>query len=67
MKHKLEIIFDDRTGKVGLAGPLNNKVLCYGMMELAKHAMATSAFKPSDKPIEEEILVQEADKSGASH
>lgn len=59
MKHKLEIIFDDRTGKVGLAGPLNNKLLCYGMMELAKQAMASGAFKPSDKPLEEEALAAE--------
>lgn len=50
MKHKLEIMFDDVTGKMAFAGPLTNKVLCYGMIELAKEAMAKDGFKPSATP-----------------
>lgn len=65
MKHKLEILFDDKTGRVALAGPLNNKLLCYGMMELAKQAMGTGAFKPSDKPIESESEQVQEQVAGA--
>lgn len=66
MKHKLEIIFDDETGKTFFSGPLNNKVLCYGMMELAKQAMARDSFKPLDvKP--ESMQDSKPEPAGATH
>lgn len=33
---ELHITFDQQTGNVQVTGPLPNKLLCYGMLELAK-------------------------------
>lgn len=32
----LTITFDETTGKLGLEGPIQNKILAYGLLELAK-------------------------------
>jgi len=38
---KLEILFDQLTGQVMVNGPINNAILCYGMLESAKDAIQT--------------------------
>lgn len=58
MKHKLELVFDDQTGHLALAGPLQNKLLCYGMLELAKEAMGNKEFKPTSLPSVEEKEIE---------
>ena len=35
----LTINFDQTTGAVRVDGPIENRLLCYGMMELAKEAI----------------------------
>jgi hypothetical protein len=35
----LTITFDQTTGQVGVNGPIQNPLLCMGMMEMAKHAI----------------------------
>jgi len=38
MPIELKITLDD-TGQISLAGPLDNKLICYGLLELAKEAV----------------------------
>lgn len=38
MPVQLTITLDD-TGQISLAGPLDNKLVCYGLLELAKEAV----------------------------
>jgi hypothetical protein len=38
MRQQLTITLDEQ-GNVGINGPINNKVLCYGLLELAKDAL----------------------------
>ena len=33
---ELHITFDQQTGNVQVTGPLPNKILCYGMLDMAK-------------------------------
>lgn len=40
MPAQLVITLDDQ-GKLGLQGPINNKLLCYGLLELAKDAIVS--------------------------
>jgi hypothetical protein len=35
----LAITFDQTTGQVGVNGPIQNPLLCMGMMEMAKNAI----------------------------
>jgi hypothetical protein len=39
----LVLTLDPMSGQVHLSGPLQNRMLCYGMMELAKDALRTLA------------------------
>jgi hypothetical protein len=39
----LTITFDQLTGQVGVAGPIQNPLICYGMIECAKNAIAELA------------------------
>ena len=37
---KIEILFDQATGAMSMSAPLNSKILCLGVLELAKkHVM----------------------------
>lgn len=36
---RLEILFDQLTGQVAVNGPINNAMLCYGILESAKDAI----------------------------
>lgn len=36
---KITIVFDTETGKVSVDGPINDKLLCFGLLELAKNAI----------------------------
>lgn len=36
---KLTITLDAMTGQVNVSGPINDRLLCFGMMELAKQAI----------------------------
>ena len=42
---ELMITMDNQTGAVGVNGPIHNKILCLGMLELAKQAIL--AFDPT--------------------
>lgn len=39
MVHELTIRYNDQTGDINLTGPIPNKILCYGMLEMAKNAV----------------------------
>lgn len=45
MDIKLEITMNVETGNVNVSGPVENKGLCYGMLEMARDAIKD--FKPS--------------------
>ena len=38
---EVSITFDETTGLLGINGPTQNKMLMYGLLELAKEAVAT--------------------------
>lgn len=40
---KLEIVFDQATGDISVAGPMQNALLCYGMLEVARDIIARAA------------------------
>jgi hypothetical protein len=40
MKIELVISFDQTTGQVGVSGPINDRILCYGLLEMAREAIA---------------------------
>jgi len=42
-KIRLVIDFDPQTGAVNLSGPIENKLLCYGLLELAKECIQNHA------------------------
>lgn len=42
---ELKISMDNQTGAVNVNGPIHNKILCLGMLELAKQAIL--AFDPT--------------------
>jgi hypothetical protein len=43
---KIEIVYTPgQENSVQISGPLDNKMLCYGMLEMAKHAV--QSYKPS--------------------
>ena len=52
--HKLELLFNDKNGKVMIAGPLTNKVLCLGILQLAIGAITDSKFSASMQPTPEQ-------------
>ena len=45
----LTITLDQLTGSVQVSGPIGNRFVCYGMLEMAKEAIAAQA-KPDVKP-----------------
>ena len=47
---KLEITYDATTGQVNANGPINNKGLCYMMLECAKDAVRDFVEKQSQEP-----------------
>ena len=49
---EFDIRFEIRTGKVEVNGPLNNKVLCYGILEAAKELVRE--YNPSLAGMKEE-------------
>lgn len=40
---QLTIVMDPQTGQVSLTGPINDKLFCYGLLELAKECIRTHA------------------------
>jgi hypothetical protein len=40
-------IMMEEDGRIGVNGPIDNKILCYGMLELAKQAI--QAYEPGRK------------------
>lgn len=46
---ELKLIFDPNTGQVQVAGPIDNKLLCYGILERAKDAIRD--FNPAKQGI----------------
>ena len=57
----IQLQIDDAGGQhIGLQGPLNDKILCLGMLSLAKHTLLVEAPK-SPSPI---AVVQSMPKGG---
>jgi len=46
---RIEILFDQETGGITLNGPLDNKVLCYGLLEAAKEVVRDFMVKQEKK------------------
>ena len=46
LKHIITIEMDPKTGKVSMSAPLDNKVLCYGMLAVASEIVASSGSAP---------------------
>ena len=38
---EVTITYDETTGRLGINGPFQNKMLMYGLLEMAKEAVAT--------------------------
>lgn len=45
---EMRIEYDEQTGAVTLNGPLDNRLLCYGLLEMAKEIVASN--KPRATP-----------------
>ena len=45
---QLVINFDETTGAINVTGPIENKMLVYGMLGMAHDIVA--AYQPADKP-----------------
>lgn len=41
----LTITYDPQTAQIGVSGPINDKTLCYGMLESAKDAIRDHCAK----------------------
>ena len=54
----LTITFDETTGKLGLDGPIQNKLLAYGMLELAKDALRSFSDQSKQTIIPATIVPQ---------
>ena len=46
---QLVITFDQITGRVEVNGPINNAMLCYGMLEAAKDSIRTFVAKQASE------------------
>jgi hypothetical protein len=62
-KFKIEILYDASTGNITLNGPLNNKGLCYMMLELAKD-VCREAHEKLKKEGEAQIIPGRFDARG---
>jgi hypothetical protein len=47
MTLQLTISLDPQTNQISVAGPIDQKTLCYGMLESAKDAIRDHCAKPS--------------------
>ena len=45
----LTIQFDEATGQMSLNGPINNQILCFGLLELAKGVIIDVARQNQNK------------------
>lgn len=48
-KITLTITFDPASGAVNVSGPIQDRILCLGMLELAKEAMAAEAKRQASQ------------------
>lgn len=49
---QLTITLDEKTGQLQVSGPIENRMLCYGMMDLAKDVIREQhAPKPGIVPV----------------
>lgn len=49
---ELKIMFDPQTGQLQVGGPINDKILCYGLLERAKDMVRDfDATKAASSPI----------------
>ena len=46
----ITITFDMETGALNVNGPMQDKVLCYGMLELAKDVIRATTTSPIEVP-----------------
>ena len=51
MSNKIQLIieFDPETGNVQTNGPLDNRMLCYGMLEMAREILVKRAGDPKQR------------------
>lgn len=49
---ELKIEFEETTGAVNLSGPLENRIMCYGLLEIAKEIIGKQgqAAAPTERP-----------------
>jgi hypothetical protein len=41
----------DNTGRISITGPLENKILCYGLLEAARDAIHAAGDQPKIVPV----------------
>ena len=46
---KLVITLDRQTGQVNVNGPINDRLLCFGLIELAKEAINANAIQQKNE------------------
>lgn len=53
---QLTITLDEKTGNLQVTGPIQDRILCYGMLELAKATIQEqAAVKPSIVPVHAQL------------
>ena len=58
---RLVIEFDPRTGDVKVHGPLQNRMLCYGMLEFAREMLGRQGQQPQPGKIVVPTLIPPGD------
>lgn len=48
----LTIQFDQMTGAIGVNGPIQNPLVCYGMLEMARQAVQNFATEQAQRKIQ---------------
>ena len=48
----LSITFDQLTGAIGVNGPIQNPLVCYGMLEMARQAIQNFAQEQAQRKIQ---------------
>lgn len=46
---EIRIQFDEKTGKVALTGPIDQRLVCYGMLDMAREILMKRALTPQPK------------------
>lgn len=55
-KVRIDIVYEPRTGAVSVTGPIQNKTLCYGMLEMAKDVIKDFSEKAAAEKKQEALI-----------